>query len=57
VLRFSEGEPEARYRPGRLPAGSRLAFHSDFSFCPRLLGMNSDERVLAFQLRVAPAAS
>ena len=56
VLHFSEGEPEARYRPGPLPAGSRLAFHSDFSFCPRLLGMNSDERVLAFQLRVAPAA-
>jgi SAM-dependent methyltransferase len=55
VLHFTEGEPEARFRPGRLPAGSRLAFHSDFSFCPRLLGMNADDRVLAFQLRVEPA--
>jgi SAM-dependent methyltransferase len=55
VLRFKEGEAEARYRPGRLRAGSRLAFHSDFSFCPKLLGMNADERVLAFQLRVDPA--
>ncbi len=52
VLHLTESEPEARFRPGRLPRGSRLAFHSDFSFCPKLLGMNADTRVLAFQLRI-----
>jgi SAM-dependent methyltransferase len=55
VLHFTESEPETRFRPGGLPAGSRLAFHSDFSFSPKLLGMNADDRVLAFQLRVATA--
>ena len=55
VLHFTEGGAEARFRPGPLAAGSRLSFHSDFSFCPKLLGLNADDRVLAFQLRVAPA--
>jgi hypothetical protein len=57
VLHLTEGESEAHFRPGPLPAGTRLAFHSDFSFCPKLLGLNADDRVLAFQLRVAPASS
>jgi hypothetical protein len=55
VLHLTEGEPEARFRPGPLPRGSRLGFHSDFSFRPRLLGMSGDNRVLAFQLRVSEA--
>jgi SAM-dependent methyltransferase len=55
ILRLTAEHPETWFRPGPLPAGSRLAFHSDFSFCPKLLGMSSDERSLAFQLRVAPA--
>jgi SAM-dependent methyltransferase len=55
VLHLNENAPEARFRPGQLPRGSRLAFHSDFSFCPKLLGMNADDRVLAFQLRISEA--
>lgn len=55
VLHLTEAEPEARFRPGRLPVGARLTFHSDFSLCPKLLGMNADDRVLAFQLRVEKA--
>ena len=55
ILHLNENAPEARFRPGRLPRGSRLAFQSDFSFCPKLLGMNADDRVLAFQLRVHEA--
>jgi SAM-dependent methyltransferase len=55
VLHLTESEPEARFRPGPLPRGSRLAFHSDFSFCPKLLGMNADDRILAFQLRIDEA--
>jgi SAM-dependent methyltransferase len=55
VLHLTESEPEARFRPGQLPRGSRLAFHSDFSFCPKLLGMNADDRILAFQLRIDEA--
>jgi len=42
--------------PGRLPPGSLLDFHSDVSFSPKLLGMSPDDRVLAFQLRVAPVS-
>ena len=55
VQHFTASESESCVRPGPLPAGSRLTFHSDFSFCPKFLGMNADDRVLAFQLRVAPA--
>jgi SAM-dependent methyltransferase len=55
VLHLTASAPEVRYRPGPLPPGTRLAFHSDFSFRPRLLGLNDDGRVLAFQLRVAEA--
>jgi len=55
VLHLTGAEPEARFRPGPLPRGSRLAFQSDFSFRPRLLGLNDDDRVLAFQLRVEEA--
>ena len=55
VVHLTPSEPEARFRPGRLPRGTRLAFHSDFSFCPKLLGMNADPRVLAFQLRIDEA--
>jgi SAM-dependent methyltransferase len=55
VLHLTADEPEVPYRPGPLPRGTRLAFHSDFSFRPRLVGLNDDDRVLAFQLRVAPA--
>jgi SAM-dependent methyltransferase len=57
VLRLTGSEPEARFRPGPLPRGSRLGFHSDFSFRPKLLGMSEDDRVLAFQLRVAEAGA
>ena len=56
-LHLVEAGGEAVYRPGPLPAGTRLAFHSDFSFNPRLLGMSADDRVLAFQLRVVPAST
>jgi SAM-dependent methyltransferase len=56
TLHLTAGEREARFRPGRLRPGSRLAFHSDFSFCPKLVGMGPDGRILAFQLRLAPAA-
>jgi len=56
VLRLTWRKREARFRPGRLPPGSRLDFHSDFSFSPKLLGMSPDDRVLAFQLRVAPVS-
>ena len=56
TLHLTASEREARFQPGRLRAGSRLSFHSDFSFCPKLLGMSPDSRVLAFQLRLAPAA-
>ena len=55
TLHLVEAGGEAVFRPGQLPAGTRLSFHSDFSFCPKLLGMSPDERVLAFQLRVVPA--
>ena len=55
VLHLTGSEPEARFRPGPLPRGSRLGFHSDFSFRPRLLGMSDDDRVLAFQLRLSDA--
>ncbi|HSD27514.1 MAG TPA: class I SAM-dependent methyltransferase, partial [Vicinamibacteria bacterium] len=55
VLHLTGSEPEARFRPGPLPRGARLGFHSDFSFRPRLLGLNDDDRVLAFQLRVDEA--
>jgi SAM-dependent methyltransferase len=55
VLHLTESEPEVQFRPGPLPRGSRLGFHSDFSFRPRLVGLNDDDRVLAFQLRVAEA--
>jgi SAM-dependent methyltransferase len=53
TLHFTAGEREGRFEPGRLRPGSKLDFHSDFSFCPKLLGMSPDSRVLAFQLRVA----
>ncbi|HSD27279.1 MAG TPA: class I SAM-dependent methyltransferase [Vicinamibacteria bacterium] len=55
VLHLRESEPEVRFRPGPLPRGSRLGLHSDFSFRPKLMGMNDDDRVLAFQLRVSEA--
>jgi len=55
VLHLTESEPEIRFRPGKLPPGSRLAFHSDFSFRPKLVGLNDDDRILAFQLRVSEA--
>jgi SAM-dependent methyltransferase len=55
TLRFTPAARELDFRPGPLLAGSQLTFHSSFSFCPKLLGMNDDARVLAFQLRVAPA--
>jgi len=55
TLRLTAGERVAVFRPGPLPEGSLLSFHSSFSFCPALVGMSSDERVLAFQLRVAAA--
>lgn len=55
TLHLTAAQREVRFEPGRLGPGSRLDFHSDFSFCPRLLGMGPDSRVLAFQLRLAAA--
>jgi SAM-dependent methyltransferase len=54
VLRFAPGAGELSFATESLKPGTRLSFHSDYSFCPKLLGMNPDERVLAFQLRWTP---
>ena len=56
VLHLTEAAPEAQFRPPQLPRGSRLTFHSDFSFCPKLLGLSADDRILAFQLRTHEAS-
>lgn len=55
VLKLTDRAREAVFRPGPLPAGTSMTFHSSFSFCPKLLGMSADPRVLAFQLRTSPA--
>jgi SAM-dependent methyltransferase len=56
TLHLTESLREARFQTGPLPAGSRLSFVSDFSFCPRLLGLSADSRILAFQLRLSATA-